>query len=122
MINGTVNTNREPIIQITIQDADGQEQERDAVVDTGFNGWLTLPHEVIASLGLHWQRLGTALLADGTTVLFDVFEATVLWDGHPLTIPVDEADSDPLVGMSLMYGYELTVQSVDGGIVMLRKM
>jgi hypothetical protein len=38
-----------------------------------------------------------------------------------LTIPVDEADSDPLVGMSLMEGYQLTMQIFEGGHVELRK-
>jgi hypothetical protein len=38
-----------------------------------------------------------------------------------LTIPIDEADSEPLVGMSLMEGYQLTVQVFEGGHVELGK-
>ena len=38
-----------------------------------------------------------------------------------MTIPVDEADSEPLVGMSLMENYQLIVQVFEGGIVELRK-
>lgn len=38
-----------------------------------------------------------------------------------MTIPVDEADSEPLVGMSLMEGYELMVQVFEGGRVELNK-
>jgi hypothetical protein len=38
-----------------------------------------------------------------------------------LTIPIDEADSEPLVGMSLMEGYQLTVQVFEGGHVELSK-
>ncbi len=34
---------------------------------------------------------------------------------------VDAADTEPLVGMALMYGYELNVQIVDGGAVTLRR-
>ena len=45
----------------------------------------------------------------------------VVWDGVLLTIPVDEADSEPLVGMSLMEGYQLTVQVFEGGRVELSK-
>lgn len=51
-----------------------------------------------------------------------MYEAVVVWDGELLTIPVDEAESDVLVGMSLMEGYELTIEAVEGGMVRLRKL
>jgi hypothetical protein len=44
-----------------------------------------------------------------------------LWDGNMLTIPIDEADSEPLVGMSIMEGYQLTVKVFEGGLVELIK-
>ena len=53
--------------------------------------------------------------------IFNVYEAVILWDGVPLTIPIDEADSEPLVGMSLMEGYQLIVQVFEGGNVELHK-
>ena len=43
-----------------------------------------------------------------------------LWDGKPRRIAVDEADIDPLVGMSLLYGYELIVQAIQGGTVIIQ--
>jgi len=64
MITGAVSADREAIIRLSIRDAQGQEQEFEAVVDTGFDGWLSLPSVVIAALGLHWRRRGRALLAD----------------------------------------------------------
>ena len=121
MITGTVNADREPIIRITVRDVNGQEQEREAVVDTGFTGWLTLPPAFITALGLPWKELGTAILADGSQIYFDVYEATVIWDGQPITFFVDESDSDPLVGMALMYGYDIFIENVDGGSVTLQR-
>ena len=122
MITGAVNADREAIILLSVRDVGGQEQERDVIVDTGFNGWLTLPSDFIAALGLRWQRFGRAMLADASETVFNIYEAVVLWDGQPVTIPVDELDAEPLVGMSLMYGYELVVHAVDGGSVTLRRM
>ncbi len=45
----------------------------------------------------------------------------LVWDGVFLTIPIDEADSDLLIGMSLMEGYQLIVQVFEGGNVQLQK-
>lgn len=120
MITGRV-TDYEAIIHISICDSKGQIYERDAIIDTGFDAWLSLPADFIAMLGLTWKRRGLALLADGSRSIFNMYEANVIWDEQLLTIPIDEADSEPLVGMSLMEGYELTIQAVNGGIVKLSK-
>ncbi|BDA71488.1 hypothetical protein CAL7716_056540 [Calothrix sp. PCC 7716] len=120
MITGKV-IDYEAIIRISICDSSGQVYDRDAIIDTGFDGWLSLPSAFITMLGLAWKRRGTAELADGSQSIFNVYEATVIWDEQLLIIPIDEADSEPLVGMSLMEGYELTIQAVNGGIVTLSK-
>jgi hypothetical protein len=44
-----------------------------------------------------------------------------MWDGNLRTIPIDEADSEPLVGMSFMEGYKLVVHVNEGGLVELSK-
>jgi len=122
VIVGSVTANREAVIRIRTYDQQGQSREQDAVVDTGSTGWLTLPPSSIAALGLVWQRFGRAVLADGSEIVVNIHEATISWDGQAITIPVDEVDAEPLVGMSLMYGYELVMQAVDGGTVTLRRM
>jgi clan AA aspartic protease len=121
MITGIVNADFEPIIALSICGSDGKVCTQDAIVDTGFNGWLSLPSDLIAELNLEWKRRGRAVLGDGTECVFNVYEAVVVWDGNLLTIPIDEADSEPLVGMSLMEGYQLTVQVFEGGHVELVK-
>ena len=121
MITGTVNAVFEPIISLAIRRSDGRLFTQDAIVDTGFNGWLSLPPDLIAELSLRWKRRGRAILGDGSECVFNVYEVVVIWDGAFLTIPVDEADSDPLVGMSLMEGYQLTIQVSEDGYVELRK-
>ena len=119
MITGQVTVYREAIISLSVQGPEGQSREIDAVIDTGFNGFLTLPPSLVQELGLAWRRRGRAMLADGSDSLFDIYEATVTWDGRPRRIAVDGVNSDPLIGMSLLYGYELTVQVVDGGRVVI---
>jgi clan AA aspartic protease len=105
---------------VVVHGSQGQEQEIEAIIDTGFNGSLSLPPALVAALGLPFRRRGRALLADGSEGLFDVHEATVVWDGQPRRVSTDAADTDPLVGMALLEGYELTVQAVDGGSVFIK--
>jgi clan AA aspartic protease len=121
VITGFVNIEFEPIIPLSIRRADGKIFTQDAIVDTGFNGWLSLPPDLIAELNLKWKRRGRAILGDGSECVFNVYEAVVVWDDTLLTIPVDEADAEPLVGMSLMEGYQLAIQVFEGGLVELRK-
>ena len=88
----------------------GREQEVEAVIDTGYTASLTLPPALIGTLGLRWQSLDRGTLADGSECLFDVYDARVVWDGKLRRVLVAEADTDPLVGMRLLRGYELKLQ------------
>ena len=117
MITGHVTAYREAVIPLNVEGPRNRGREISAVVDTGFNGFLTLPASLIQELELVWRRRGRAMLADGSDSVFDIYEATATWDGKPRRIAVDEADFDPLVGMSLLYGCELIVQIVGGGRV-----
>ena len=121
MITGIVNVDFEPIIPLSICGSDGKVYTQDAIVDTGFNGWLSLPPDLITELNLKWKRRGRAILGDGSECIFDVYEAVLVWDKNFLTISIDEADSEPLVSMSLMEGYQLIVQVFEGSHVELNK-
>jgi clan AA aspartic protease len=120
MIIGVVTDRREAVIRLKVRGPAGQDQEIEAIIDTGFDGWLSLPSSIIVQLGLTWRQRGRALLADGSESVFDIYEATVDWDGEARRIPVDEAETVPLVGMALLEGYELVVQVQRGGNVSVR--
>ena len=120
MITGVVTDDRQAIIHLIVRGPAGQEQEIEAIIDTGFDGSLSLPSSTMVQLGLPWRQRGRALLADGSESVFDIYEATVDWDGEARRIAVDEAETVPLIGMSLLEGYELTVQIQRGGNVTLR--
>jgi clan AA aspartic protease len=119
MITGVVTASREATIRLLIQEASGQLQPLDALIDTGFSGFLTLPSARIASLGLLWLSRQQGLLADGSIQVFDVYAATVEWDGQLRLVEVEAADTDVLLGMSLLAGYELRIQVLPGGLVTL---
>ena len=100
----------------------GQEQEVEAIVDTGYTASLTLPPALITALGLRWQTMDTARLADGSECIFSVYEARVVWDGKVRQILVDEADADPLVGMRRLKGHELKMQVRVRGKVTIKRL
>jgi clan AA aspartic protease len=122
MIVGVVTADHQAVIHLSVRGPAGQETAIDAIIDTGFDGWLSLPSSIIVSLDLTWRERGRALLADGSESVFDIYEGVVLWDGQALRIPVHEADTTPLVGMSLFRGYELIIQNQPGGKVSIRSL
>jgi clan AA aspartic protease len=117
MITGQVTADREAEVRLTIRGPHGAELEIDTIVDTGFTGSLTLPLALITTLGLVYQHATPAILADGSIVMCDAFEATVLWEGQGRQVLVHEASGDVLLGMSLLYGSRMTLDIVDGGTV-----
>ena len=121
MMTGIVNPNREAVLRLKVQGPNGQEEEIEAVIDTGFTGELTLPPDVIARLGLTWLTQGQAGMANGQIDTFDVYAAVLLWDGQPIRVMAEEADTDPLVGMALMYGYKLNLPVLDGATFTIRR-
>ena len=74
---------------------------------------------VIGALGLPWRTRGRVILANGAEDQYDIYAATVLWDGMRRHILVEAADTHPLVGAALLYRYEVRIQVVEGGSVMI---
>jgi clan AA aspartic protease len=121
VIRGQVTPDREANFFLTIEGTAGQREQMEVTVDTGFNGFLTIPPAVVTRLALPIRAPTQATLADGTTVQLDVVEVTVIWDGRPRTIAALSAEGGSLVGMSLLYGHRLTVDVVDGGRMTIRR-
>lgn len=117
MIHGIVNANWEAMISLVVGNEYRQTQLIDAVIDTGYTGFLSLPSEIIVALDLPWTGIDRGTLGDGSEVTFEVYAAKVIWDGEYRNIPVNEAETDPLIGMSLLHGFDLRIQAVAGGIV-----
>ena len=120
MIQGLVNAAYEAVMPLFLQGSVGEAREVEAVIDTGFTGFLTLPPSLVADLGLVFQGTSEATLADGSWVSFDAYDATVLWDGEPRVVLIDEADTTPLVGMLLLNGHNLNIDVESGGRVLIQ--
>jgi clan AA aspartic protease len=122
MITGAVNDDREAVVEIGLLGPRRRRKVVEVVIDTGFDGWLSLPPSTINFLRLPWRRRGRAILADGSETLFDIYEGMVEWDGREMRIPIDEAETAPLAGMSLLSGFELNVEVRPRGKVRIRRL
>ncbi len=120
MIIGHVNSRREAIVQLAVLGENNQRQGIKAVIDTGYTGFLTLPSALIAKLGLIWFMQEEGKLGDGSMCMFNVFEASIIWDGQIRPVEINESEAEPLIGMGLLEGYELNIQGLAGGTVTIK--
>ena len=120
MIEGVVNSAYEAVIPLSLRGPAGQAQEVEAVIDTGFTGFVTLPPALVSELGLVFMGTSEATLADGSEVSFDAYAVTVHWEGQPRDVLIDEADTTPLVGMMLLDRHNLNIDVEDGGRVLIQ--
>ena len=120
MIQGEVNAAYEAVVTLPLQDPEGRTRDVEAVVDTGYSGFLTLPPGLVDELRLPFAYMGQALLANDAEVDFDVHYVTVLWDGQPRDIEADATGSTPLVGMLLLDGHSLNIEVESGGRVLIQ--
>ncbi len=88
------------MIKLPVRNSTGQQQEIEAVLDSGFTGSLTLPPSLIARLGLPWRSRSSAILANGHVEQIDIHVGTIIWDGTSRSILIQALDNVPLVGMA----------------------
>lgn len=115
MIQGTV-TAREATIQLTVSSAT-DDRTVTAVIDTGFDGFLTLPQSLIDELGLPFRGSENVILADGQETTLSLYTATVSWDGQERRVLTLAVEDGALIGMNLLEGHLLTICVVEDGPV-----
>ena len=117
MMQGVVNLRCEATLTVVVGNSNRKLEAFNTVIDTGFSGFLSLPSSIIASLSLPWSASDIVTLGDGSETLFDLYTAIVIWDGQYREIYIAESETEPLLGMALLYGYRLQVDTVEGGLV-----
>lgn len=117
---GQVTAAREGVVRLTVQSSGGAEREINATLDTGFNGYLALPAHLIEGLGLQGLGREQVTLASGDVRLTHKYEANVRLAGAVRSVEVVEA-GESLLGMGLLWNYELRMHCIDGGHIVLVK-
>jgi len=120
MISGQVKS-QQALIEIEIFAPSMLTESAQAVVDTGYTGYLTLGAERIRSLGLPFAGFRRGQVADGRTVLLEMYLATIRWHGRLHPVLAAQTKGSVLIGMSLLRGSELRIDVVEGGNISIEK-
>ncbi len=114
-MTGSISRDLDAVLSIIVSGISGAEETVQAVIDTGFNGYLTLPANAITTLALPFHSMALATLADGSQIAIRKYEATVKWHDQDRDVLVLEAEGGPLLGMALLRGSRITLDVLDDG-------
>jgi len=115
MMASAVTSRFEAVLNVDMEAPDGRSETLSAVIDTGFGGFIALPLELIAKMGLRLAGGDGLVLADGNEASFRVCDIVVHWHERPLLARVQEADAEALIGMALLRGSRLTMDIIQNG-------
>ena len=115
MIRGRLNERLEATVVVEVSNGDGDSQTVEAVLDTGFNGYLTLTGELIERLGLDYLGQIQTVLADGGEITAYTYEAFVNWLGQTRRAEIIASEGVSILGMSLLAGCKITMRVRVGG-------
>lgn len=116
MIHGHV-TGLQALTNVIFRLPNQPDVEIEFVVDTGFEGALTLPPAAVSALGLPFFQEMDANLANDVSIRTDVHIATIVLDGQERDVLVLAMGRRPLFGTALLAGKELVAQFVENGLV-----
>ena len=116
MITGKITVHQEAVIELEVVGLN-QTERIEAVIDTGFTGYLTLPSTLINRLKLQQAGEQLTILGDENTVVLKRHVTKVLWHGEARDVYVLQAEGGPLIGMSLLHGSRLILDVVTDGDV-----
>jgi clan AA aspartic protease len=109
MLKGRVNRQGEPVISIQLV-LHNRPIKYTAVIDTGFNGYLSVPRRLLT--GAKWLAIGTEKfeIATGSVVEQEIYLGEINFDGKrgPVYSVATEAQ-DILIGTKLRRGKTLVI-------------
>lgn len=109
MIKGYLSSNNEPCIPIHLRGSN-RLKTVPAIIDTGFNGYLAVPKQIIVNH--HWELIGSEKyeVATGQLETFDVYLGEIRWNKKWLLVYALVTNSkDILIGTKLLKDSILTI-------------
>jgi clan AA aspartic protease len=110
-MTGRVDLAGRALLPVTLRHPTGSpDLTFDTWIDTGFNGDLVLPGDLITRLGLPIGVSNRAVLADGSEIAIDAYLGQMDWFGTRRSVEVIANDGRfPLLGVGLLVGRVLRI-------------
>jgi clan AA aspartic protease len=112
----------EIVVPVTLRGFGEQEVLVEAVLDTGYTGPLSLREEDITALGLVPSGGAWIALADGSEWEAVLYTVIVAWDGIERLVQTTGDGPEPLIGIGLLNGHNLSVDVTDGGAARITRL
>ena len=122
MIRGRVDSHRQAWVQLDLKSRTGRLQRIEAVVDTGFDGNLTLPPNIIRELDSESELEINVVLATGAADRVKTWNGDVIWHEQVRSLLILESGGTPLLGMELLEDSQLTMQARINGDVLIERL
>jgi clan AA aspartic protease len=106
-------------MRVLVRSAENSEQAIEFVVDTGFEGFLTLPPDLVAALDLPYIAKIQANLADNSRIATTAYAISIVWNGVERDVIVLAMGRRPLIGTALLEDYHLSIDFYEGGTVLV---
>ena len=112
MIEGRIDDRGVPVIEIIFAG-----RAWTATIDTGFNGYLELPEELLHAVSARFLCTSESLLAGGNIVTEDQYAVHFPFDGSVRRVRATFAPGDGiLIGTRMLMPYRLPVDFPDGRV------
>lgn len=109
MIRGVVNENDEPLVPIDLI-LRKRRRRFQAVLDTGFNGYLSVPESMVKGSGWYFAGYEEYEIATGDKVRERVYLGDIIFDRKRRTTHIVTSHAkDILIGTRLLSGRELHI-------------
>ncbi len=115
MMQGYFGDKGELFFEIDLIAADGSAVTVNALLDTGFTGWLAMDIQDVESLGWSFIEKREMRTARGDAI-FDLYVGTIFLDGQELIVPVLAGEQIPeiLIGLPWLETRRLVVDRKAG--------
>ena len=107
----------QPYVDLVIQGPFGDQTNVSALVDTGSNGFVSLPLETIDELALMPVGIDVVELANARSENVRIFRGTVTLGYQTLRVPVHQIGEEPTIETALLRSCKLSVDFVPDGDV-----
>ena len=105
--------------EVLLRGPSGREARLYALVDTGYNAYVSVPSEIVNHLGLSPLGTDDVILANAGTETAGIFVGEVSWGRQSINVPVHQIGDEPTIGTALLRDHKLSIDFAPDGDVQI---